>query len=65
MSMPTPFTEAEMLNLAASAIAQIDARGRRGTEMLTYDQIEAMALTLALVGIPTPQPKETSPNDTA
>lgn len=46
-----PFTENEMLDLAARAIGKIDARGSRGIERLTNDEIEAMALTLVCLGM--------------
>ena len=47
----TPFSEDEMLDLAARAIGKIDARGTRGIERLTNDEIEAMALTLVCLGM--------------
>lgn len=57
---PNRFTEDEMLDLAAKAVGKIDARGRRGSEQLTYDEIEAMALTLACLGLkPIPYTGET------
>jgi len=40
-----------MLDLAARAIGKIDARGTRGIERLTNDEIEAMALTLVCLGM--------------
>ena len=45
------FTENQLLNLAHTAIAQIDARGRRGTEMLSYEQIEALACLVVISGL--------------
>ncbi|SDY54929.1 hypothetical protein [Citreimonas salinaria] len=45
-----PLTEGEMLSLAGSAIAKIDGKGRRGTSMVTYDEIEAMAALIECTG---------------
>jgi hypothetical protein len=45
------FTERRMLNLAGRAISKIDVRGRRATERLTYDEIEAMAAALVCLGL--------------
>ncbi|KAB6715836.1 hypothetical protein [Roseobacter sp. TSBP12] len=63
MSAPkthAPFSEDEMLDLAARAIGKIDARGSRGIERLTNDEIEAMALTLVCLGMkPIPYHQET------
>jgi hypothetical protein len=44
-------TEGDMLGLAKTAVEQIDTRGRRGTERVTHDQIEALALLVVLSGI--------------
>ncbi|PIE13804.1 MAG: hypothetical protein CSA70_03555 [Rhodobacterales bacterium] len=49
--MPERFTETEMLDIARRAIGKIDRYGRRGTERLTWNEIEAMALTLVSIGI--------------
>lgn len=60
MHNPNRFTEDEMLDLAAKAVGKIDTRGRRGTEQLTNNEIEAMALTLVRLGIkPIPYAGET------
>ncbi len=45
------FTEAEMLELAGSAIGKIDARGQRGAERVTHDEIIAMALLIHLMAM--------------
>lgn len=56
MTEPDRFTEDEMLDLSARAVRKIDRLGRRGTSMVTYDEIEAMALTLVCLGMkPIPQ----------
>lgn len=41
--MTERLNEREMLSLCGSAIAKIDRRGRRGTEMVTLAEIEALA----------------------
>jgi len=43
-------TETEMLALTGRALTKIDKRGRRGTEMVTHDEIEAMAALIDLTG---------------
>lgn len=61
--MTNPFGLIDLLNTAERAIAKIDRHGRRGTTMITYDEIEALALlaasspVLALNTDPTPAPK--------
>ena len=45
------FTEPQMLTFAGRAIGRIDRRGRRGTEHVTYDEIEAMAAALVCMGV--------------
>ena len=45
------FTERRMLNLAGRAVCKIDEGGRRATERLTYDEIEAMATALVCLGL--------------
>lgn len=47
---PDQFTETEMLELCGSAIAKIDRRGRRGTEKVTHDEIEALAAYVECTG---------------
>lgn len=59
MSDVQHFTEDEMLDLAARAVRKIDSHGRRGTTMVTYNEIEAMAATLVCLGMkPIPQHKD-------
>ena len=50
MPTPEPFTEDELLSLSGSAMRKIDKRGRRGTEKVTRDEIEAMAALLQVLG---------------
>ena len=45
------FTERRMLNLAGRAVCKIDEDGRRATERLTYDEVEAMATALVCLGL--------------
>ena len=47
----TPVTEAEMLDHAARAVGKVDLYGSRGVTMVSTEEIEAMALTLALLGL--------------
>lgn len=61
MAEPKHFTEDEMLDLTTSALRKIDSHGRRGTSMVTYDEIEAMAATLVCLGMnPNSGTQETS-----
>lgn len=46
----TRFSETEMLAHCGRALTKIDTRGRRGTETVTHDEIEAMAALLVSVG---------------
>lgn len=50
MPEPRRFTETEILALAGSALVKIDSRGRRGTERVTHDEIEAMAALIVQTG---------------
>lgn len=45
-----PFTEQQMLSLSGSALAKIDGKGRRGTSMVTFEEIEAMAALIECFG---------------
>ena len=49
--MAERFTIVELVAHAGRAIGKIDTRGRRGTEKVTHDEIEAMAALLAVLGI--------------
>lgn len=51
----TPVAQPDMLARASTALGKVDLWGRRGATMLSLDEIEAMALTLAALGlVPTP-----------
>ena len=56
-----PWTEAEMLTLAARGVGKVDAYGSRGATLVSRDEIEAMALTLALFGLRPLPPGEAAP----
>ena len=45
-----PMTETEILAHCGRAIVKIDTRGPRGVEMVTHDEITAMALLIDLTG---------------
>ena len=47
---PTPFEEEQMLALAGRAIGKIDLHGRRGTSMVTHEEVEAMAALVECLG---------------
>ncbi|WP_425099165.1 hypothetical protein [Tropicibacter sp. S64] len=47
---PQPMTEGAMLSLAGSALRKIDRKGRRGTTLVTFDEIEAMAALIDCLG---------------
>ena len=57
--MPDRFTQVEAMMIAARAMGKIDEKGRRGTFSLTHDEIEAMAVTLAMLGVPAISPTAT------
>ena len=44
-------TEDRMLELAARGVGKVDQLGLRGVTLVTMDEIEAMACTLACLGI--------------
>lgn len=53
--MTAPLDRTTMLARASTALGTVDLYGPRGVTMLSTDQIEAMALTLAALGlVPTP-----------
>jgi len=51
ISKIAPFQEAEMLRLARRAVGKIDRMGKRGATLITLEEIEAMATTLACLGV--------------
>ena len=51
------FTHAEAIKLARSGVNKVDLLGPRGTTLCTMDEIDAMALVIALSGA-LPRPGE-------
>lgn len=47
----TRLTSGEMLDRAARGVGKVDLFGRRGTTLVSMDEIEAMACTLASLGL--------------
>jgi hypothetical protein len=47
-----PWTEAQMIETAARALGKVDALGVRGITLCSVDEIAAMAMLLALLGLP-------------
>ncbi|WP_139218661.1 hypothetical protein [Roseivivax halotolerans] len=54
-----PFTPAELITHTGHAIHKVDTSGPRGVSYVTWVEIEAMCVTLALLGIPSLPPSET------
>lgn len=50
-----------ILSRASAALGRVDLHGRRGVTDLSVDQIEAMALLLALLGLIPTLPGEPAP----
>lgn len=57
----TPTSQIEMLTAASRAVGKVDLYGRRGVTLLSMDEIEAMALTLAALGLVSTPPGEAAP----
>ena len=51
MADPTRFSETEMLAHCGRALRKIDHGDRRGTFMVTHDEIEAMAALIDSIGL--------------
>ncbi len=51
MAAVEPIEHREMMERAAGALGKVDLWGRRGLSMINTDEIEAMALTLATLGL--------------
>ena len=49
---PAPWTEAQMIETAARGLGKVDALGVRGITLCSVDEISAMAMLLALLGLP-------------
>lgn len=50
-----------MLTLAARGVGKVDLHGSRGATLVSRDEIEAMALVLALFGLRPLYPGEAAP----
>lgn len=61
MAEVLPRPAVDILRQAATAIGKIDLWGRRGITMVSADEIEAMALTLAALGLVAVQPGQPFP----
>lgn len=62
----SPLREADIIRLSRLALHRIDTRGPRGIDLITHEEIWAMALHLVLLGVapwdpstPFPTPPET------
>lgn len=61
MAEVLPRPSSDILRQASSAIGKIDLWGRRGVTMVSADEIEAMALLLAALGLVATQPGKPFP----
>ncbi|WP_102226899.1 hypothetical protein [Acidimangrovimonas sediminis] len=61
MTDPARFDPAEMLSLASRGVGKVDALGPRGATLVTIEEIEAMAATLACLGLAATPPGEDPP----
>lgn len=52
-----------ILTRASKAIGKIDLHGKRGVTLLSFDEIEAMALLLAVLGLAPIKPGDAPPSD--
>lgn len=55
MPDPAPWTEAEMLRLAARGVLKVDLLGHRGTTLVTCDEVAAMAAVIAVARVLPPE----------
>lgn len=62
MAEVEPITERIMLERAARALGKIDHWGARGLTMVTTEELEAMALTLASFGLVAVAPGRAMPD---
>lgn len=59
--MTAPMPTDRMLALASMALGKVDLYGPRGLTMISVHEIEAMALTLAALGLVPTLPGEAAP----
>ncbi|APE43630.1 hypothetical protein BOO69_09545 [Sulfitobacter alexandrii] len=60
MTEDARFKPEELLRLAGSGVAKVDLMGPRGTTLCTMDEIEAMALLIAVSGLLPGRPTDPS-----
>lgn len=63
MSEITRIPAENILVRASKAIGKVDLHGKRGVTDLSLDEVEAMALLLAVLGLAPTKPGETPPAD--
>ena len=59
--MTAPLSADMMLARASTALGKVDLYGARGVTMISTDEIEAMALTLATLGLVPTRPGKPAP----
>lgn len=59
--MTTPMPSKQMLALASTALGKVDFYGPRGLTMISVHEIEAMALTIAALGLVPTLPGNVAP----
>lgn len=59
--MTTPMPSGQMLALASTALGKVDVYGQRGLTMISVHEVEAMALTLAALGLVPTLPGDAAP----
>lgn len=52
MTDPSRMTLGDVVVLAATGVGKVDRDGRRGASLVDLEEIEAMAMLLALLGLP-------------
>ena len=55
----SPMTTEQMLTRAARAVRKVDVYGERGCTMVTFEEVEAMAVMLRAMGMPPLAPGKT------
>ncbi len=56
--MAEPAPAATVIRRASRAVARVDREGLRGITLLSVEEIEAMAIMLAILGFPIPDKPE-------
>lgn len=57
----TPMPSDQMLARASTALGKVDLYGPRGLTMISTEEVEAMALTLAAIGLVPTLPGDAAP----